>query len=168
MLIIFVRSAASFSCPLFSLLSDIGFWIQVCKREIRKYPLKDLLCHKLSSTYSLFLHHLKLHSDMLSIPRRKMLTNAIALRLFLIYNLLNSTSHTGLNWQHLKSQVFCPLSTSHFSLYTDSCVLPRGAWFEWPRGLKEEMALIHSFGFQLEAFAGLKFPSTLKSDITIK
>lgn len=137
MLIIFVRSAASFSCPLFSLLSDTSFWIQFCKREIRKYPLKDLLCHKLSSTYSLLLHHLKLHSYMLNIPKRKMLMTVIALRLFLIYNLLNGTSHAGLNWQHLKSQAFCPLSHFPFlSLRRLSCSIPRGlVWMAaWIKG----------------------------------
>lgn len=134
---------------LLSLLSDISFWVQFCKRKIRKYPLKDLLYHKFH--LSLFLHHLKLHSYMRTIPTRKMLMNVISWRLFiLIYNLSNSTSHPVLNWQHLKSQVFCLLS--HFPFLSPcglSCSAPGwGGWSEWPHGLKEEMVLIHSFAFQ--------------------
>lgn len=54
---------------------------------------------------------------------------------------------------------------SQFSVYTDSLFCPQGPD---SNGLKEEMVLFHSFSFHLEALAGLRFPSTLKSDNTIK
>lgn len=152
---------------LLSLLSDISFWVQFCKRKIRKYPLKDLLYHKFH--LSLFLHHLKLHSYMRTIPTRKMLMNVISWRLFiLIYNLSNSTSHPVLNWQHLKSQVFCLLS--HFPFLSPcglSCSAPGGGlvWMAaWVKGRNGA----YPFVCFSEASPRLKFPSTLKSDITIK
>lgn len=154
---------------LLSLFSDISFWIQFCRRKIRKYPLKDLLYHKFH--LSLFLHHLKLHSYMLRIPTRTILMNVITLRLFIsIDNLSNSTSHPVLNWQHLKSQVFCPSGTSRFFLHMDSSVLPWGGsgglvWrAAWVKGRNGAYAFI-CFS---EASPRLKFPSTLKSDTTIK
>lgn len=123
--------------------------------------------HSLSSTYRLLLLHFKLFSYMLNIPWRKILMNETAQRLFLIYNLLKSTCHTGLNWQLLSSQVFWPLTATFLSCLSTLTLLfcPQGPD---SNGLKEEMVLFHSFRFHLEALAGLRFPSTSKSDNTIK